>query len=92
MVVEAAIRRCSTKKKLVLKLVMCLVYALNFEKREHLLKTASGSDKVTTKNIPKASSAPCQTSEMDLFARTFNRLELLTILADTYIKNATTDV
>ena len=71
---------------------MCHVYGLNSEKGEHLLKTASGSDKVTTKNIAKASSAPRQTSEMDPFARTFNRLEMLTILADTYIKNATPDV
>ena len=71
---------------------MCLVYALNSEKREHLLKTASGSDKVTIKNISKASSAPRQTFEMDPFAKKSNRLELLTILADTYIKNATPDV
>ena len=56
------------------------------------MKTASGSNKVTIKNIAKASSAPRQTSEMNPFARTFNRLELLTILADTYIKNALPDV
>ena len=71
---------------------MCLVYALNSEKGELLLKTASGSDKVTIKNIAKASSARHQTSEMDFFAGTFNRLELLTILADTYIKNGTPNI
>ena len=58
------------------------VYDLNSEKREKLLKTASGSDKVTIKNIAKASSTPGQTSEMDPFARTLNKLELLTLLAD----------
>ena len=58
------------------------------------MKTASGSDKVTIKNIAKASSTPDQTSKMDPFARTFNKLELLTLLTDTYIyiKNATPDV
>ena len=73
---------------------MCLVYGLNSEKREHLLKTASGLNKVTIKNITKASSVPRQTYKMDPFARTFSRLELLTILADIYIyiKNATPDV
>ena len=77
------------KKEVGFKVGKC---ALNSEKREHLLKTASGLDKVTIKNIAKASSAPRQTSEMDPFSRTFNRLELLAIPADTYIKNATQDV
>ena len=48
--------------------------------------------KVTIKNIAKAGSVPRQTSEMDPFARTFNRLKLLTILPDIYIKNAILDV
>ena len=56
------------------------------------MKTASESDKVIIKNTVKVRSAPRQTSEMDPFATTFNRLELLTILADTYIKNAKPDV
>ena len=59
-------------------------YGLNSEKREYLLKTASGSDKVTIKNIAKVTSTPRQTSEMDPFPRTFSRLELLTILAYMY--------
>ena len=61
---------------------MCLVYGLNSEKGEHLLETAFGSDKVTINNIAKVSSTPHQTSEMGPFARTFNKLELLTILSD----------
>ena len=56
----------------VLKLISVPRLGLNSEKREHLLKTASGSDKVTIKNIAKASSTPRQISEINLFARTFN--------------------
>ena len=52
---------------------MCLVFGLNSEKREHLLKTVSGSVKVTIKYIAEASSTPRQTSEMDPFAITFNK-------------------
>ena len=67
---------------------MCLVCGLNSEKREHLVKTASGSDKVTIKNIAKAkgefNTTSHQTSEMDPFARTFNRLELLTTFAEKF--------
>ena len=63
---------------------MCLVYGLNTEKREHLLKKTSGSDKVTIKNIAKVSSTPRQMSEIDPLARIFNKSELLTILADRY--------
>ena len=32
-------------------------------------------DKVTIKNIAEANPTPCQTPEMDSFARTFNKLE-----------------
>ena len=55
---------------------MCLVYGLNSQNREHLLKTASGS--VTIKIIAMAISTPCKPSEMNPFIRTVNRLQIST--------------